>query len=49
MALQGHNLRLHEVKTIMKVCPQFNPKSLNSFVFSSSEGGVNMLSEGISG
>lgn len=45
MALQGQNLRLREVKTILKACPQFNHKSPNSFVFSSSEGEVNMLYE----
>lgn len=49
MALQGQNLRLREVKTILKACPQFNHKSPNSFVFSSSEGEVNMLYESISG
>lgn len=49
MALQGQNLRLHEVKTILKACPQFKHKSPNSFMFSSSEEEVNMLSERISG
>lgn len=49
MALQGQNLRLREVKTILKACPQFSYKSPNSFVFSSSEGEVNMLYESISG
>lgn len=45
----GPNLRLHEAKTILNACPQFNYKFPNYFLFSPSEGEVNMLFETISG